>query len=88
VFVANLSVLLRRSKRVCWVVYHLHGKPIRFELNREEPGTGEEIKDVNGQNSPVETFQSVREDNIIKQIVYSGIRLGRRNMLVPFTFRM
>jgi hypothetical protein len=51
VFVANLSVLLRRSKRV-WVVYHLHGKPVRFELNREEPGTGEKIKDVNGQNSP------------------------------------
>jgi hypothetical protein len=26
----------------------LHGKPIRFELNREEPGTGEKNKkDVN-----------------------------------------
>jgi hypothetical protein len=23
---------------------HLHGKPIRFELNREEPGTGEKKK--------------------------------------------
>jgi hypothetical protein len=31
------------------LVYHLHGKPIWFELNREEPGTGEKIKkDVNG----------------------------------------
>jgi hypothetical protein len=40
------------SPRKCWkrgtvggvvymVVYHLHGKPIRFELKREEPGTGE-----------------------------------------------
>jgi hypothetical protein len=28
---------------------HLHGKPIRFELSREEPGTGEKNKkDVNG----------------------------------------
>jgi hypothetical protein len=25
-----------------------HGNPIRFELNREDPGTGEKIKDVNG----------------------------------------
>jgi hypothetical protein len=48
-------------------------KPIRFELNREEPGTGENNKeDVNGQNSPVETFQSVREDNLFKQTVHSG----------------
>jgi hypothetical protein len=29
-------------------------------------------KDVNGQNSPVETFQSVREDNLFKQTVHSG----------------
>jgi hypothetical protein len=28
---------------------HLHGKPIRFELNRKEPGPGEKNKkDVNG----------------------------------------
>jgi hypothetical protein len=35
------------------VVYHLHGKPIRFELKREEPGTGEKNrKDVNGTKFP------------------------------------
>jgi hypothetical protein len=42
-------------------------------LNREEPGTGEKNKkDVNGQHLLVETFQSVREDNLFKQTVYSG----------------
>jgi hypothetical protein len=50
-----------------------HGKPIRFELNREEPGTGgKNLKDVNGTKFTVETFQSVREDNLFKQTVHSG----------------
>jgi hypothetical protein len=29
-------------------------------------------KDVNGQNSPVETLQSVREDSLFKQTAHSG----------------
>jgi hypothetical protein len=48
-------------------------KTIRFELNREEPGTGEKNKkDVNGTKFTGETFQSVRKDNLFKQTVYSG----------------
>jgi hypothetical protein len=42
-------------------------------LNREEPGTGEKNKkDVNEQHLPVETFKSVRQDNLFKQTVHSG----------------
>jgi hypothetical protein len=29
-------------------------------------------KDVNGTNSPIETFQSAREGNLFKQTVHSG----------------
>jgi hypothetical protein len=32
------------SACVTRVVYHLHGKPTQFELNREEPGTGKKIE--------------------------------------------
>jgi hypothetical protein len=42
--VRKISDRKSHSDYVLSIVYHLHGKPIRFELNREEPGNGEKIK--------------------------------------------
>jgi hypothetical protein len=40
-YALSFRVTDRKALKGC---LHLHGKPIRFELNREEPGTGEKKK--------------------------------------------
>jgi hypothetical protein len=40
------------------------------------------------QNSPIETFQSVREDNLFKQIVHSGkVPVGQSKYACSIYFR-